>query len=286
MGSEKRDIQAPHKDSVRLYVDGMKISILIPTWNNVEYMKIIIPAIRKHTIVPYEILVYANEISSEMKEYASKESFDVFEHSHKNEGIALAVNLLAKQATGDMIFYLNDDMYVAPGWDEALVRKINDTIFYQYLTSVMFEPRWENPTVNTPFDFGRTPETWQEQKFLSEWWDLRQIKEDIISGNTPTFVKKELWDSIGGYDKIYWPGFGTDPDFVAKIYYRAKREGKPYEFRGVADCGVYHFQCVSTERIQNAKLYRQKSHKRFKAKWSMEVLEFITLIDAGEGKRI
>jgi len=165
----------------------MKISILIPALDNVEYMKIGIPAVRKHTTNPYEILVYANDISPKMKEYALKESFDVFEYSHENKGIAAAVNALGRQAKGDIVFFLNDDMYVAPGWDKALVRKVNDDIFYQYLTPCLFEPRWENPTMNTPFDYGRTPETWQEQKFLSEWWGLRQIKKDIVSQSIPTF---------------------------------------------------------------------------------------------------
>lgn len=262
----------------------MKISILIPTLNNVEYMKIIIASIRKHTMNPYEILVYANDMSVGMREYASKESFDVFEYSHKNEGIAFAVNALAKRATGDIVFYLNDDMYVALGWDEALVRKIDDNIFYQYLTPCMFEPRWKNPTMNSPFNYGRTPETWQEQKFLSEWKNLRLIKEDIISGSIPTFVKKELWNRVGGYDEEYWPGFGTDPDFIAKIYFAAKKEGKPHEFRGVADSGIYHFQCISTERTENDKFYRLEAHKRIKEKWDITAQQLKEII--GSGKKL
>jgi len=264
----------------------MKISILIPTLNNVEYMKIIIPAIRKHTTGPYEILVYANAMTPEMKEYALKEGFDVFEHSWKNEGIARAVNSLAKRATGDMVFYLNDDMYVGPGWDTAFVRKINPDIFYQYLTPVMFEPRWENPTCNTPLNYGICPDTWQEQKFLSEWMAVRQIKEDIISGNVPTLVSRDLWNCVGGYDEEYWPGFGTDPDLVAKIYFRAKKEGMPYEFRGVADCCLYHFQCVSTARIENHSFYRGRAHKRFEEKWGMEFHKLACIMEVDSGKRI
>lgn len=259
----------------------MKISIVIPTLNNVGYMKIGIPAIRKHTVNPYEILVYANEMSAETKAYALKESFDVFEYSYKNEGIALAVNILAKKATGDVIFYLNDDMYVAPRWDEALTRKINPDIFYQYLTPCMFEPRWKNPTMNSPFDYGRTPEAWQEQKFLSEWKNLRLIKEDIISGSIPTFVKKELWDKVGGYDEEYWPGFGTDPDLIAKIYFMAKKEGRPHEFRGVADSGIYHFQCISTARIENHHHYRREAHRRFEGKWGVTAQQLNELMGRG-----
>jgi len=260
----------------------MKISILIPTLNNVEYMKIIIPAIRKHTVNPYEILVHANCFSKEMEEYAMSENFDLFEYSYESDGVARSVNSLARQATGDTILFTGDDVYMAPGWDEALVRKLNDDIFYQYLTVCIFEPRWNNPLTNSPFNYGRTPETWQEQKFLSEWWDLRQIKKDIVSNFGMFFIKKKLWDRMEGYDEAYWPGYCLDPDLVAKIYFSAKKENQPYEFRGVADSGMYHFQCISSERQKNAKFYRQKAHGRFKQKWGMTVKQLNELMGVGQ----
>lgn len=262
----------------------MKISILVPSLNNVEYMKIVIPAFRKHTVNPYEILVHANNFSPEMKEYASKENFEVFEYSDKNDGVALSVNSLARQATGDIIFYIGDDVYVAPNWDVALVRKFNDNIFYQYLTPCMFGSRGTSPTKNYPIDYGRTPEAWREQDFLDEWWDRRIIKEDIVSGSGPVFVRKELWDKVGGFDEEYWPGFGTDPDLIAKIYFTAKKEGKPYEFRGVADSGVYHFQCISTEQILHDGTYRDRANMRFIKKWGMWPRKLSEII--GEGRKL
>lgn len=258
----------------------MKISILIPTLDNVGYMKIVIPAYRKHTVNPYEILVHANNFSPEMKEYASKESFDVFTYSHENDGVARSVNSLAKRATGDIIFFAGDDVYVTPNWDEALVRKLNDNIFYQYLTVCMFEPLGHSPVMNAPFNYGRTPETWEEQRFLSEWWGKRLIKADFVSCVAPLFVRKELWDKVGGYDERYWPGFCTDPDLILKIYFAAKEEGKPCEFRGVADCGMYHFQCISTSQISDDKYQRSKANTQFHAKWEMWTQQVGELIGA------
>lgn len=267
----------------------MKISIIITTLDNIEYMKIAIPAYRKHTVNPYEILVHVNKCSSKMKEYGSKENFDVFDYTDGDDGIAKAVNSLIKQATGDVIFYVADDVYVTPNWDVALIRKLNYNIFYQFLTVPQFQPlpkvinprNRSNLTTNAPFNFGRTPETWQEQEFLSKWWDLRQIKEDIIKGLAPVFGRKELWDKIGGFDEEYWPGFGTDPDLAAKVYFAAKKEGKPYEFRGVADCGMYHFTNITTSKIPNAGFYRKQAHKRFFKKWGITYTQFTNLIDIG-----
>ena len=67
----------------------MKISILIPTLNNIEFMKLTVRAYREHTSNPHEILVYANAMSPEMKSLAAKENYDFFQHSAKNEGIQL-----------------------------------------------------------------------------------------------------------------------------------------------------------------------------------------------------
>lgn len=259
----------------------MKISILIPTLNNVEFMKMAVRSYRNHTVNPHEILVYANAMTPGMKEYARKENFDVFQFSSKNEGIAKATNSLAKQATGDIIHYTNDDIYVAPGWDVGLVKKLNDDIFYQYLTACMFERIGVNPTMNAPFDYGDSPENWREKDFLNEWWDKRLIKEDISSGRGPVFITKELWDSIGGFDEGYYPGLGTDPDITAKIYFTAKKEEAPWEFRGVADSGVYHFQARTVHLIAkpHEKVY---SHTRFKKKWGLEIRDFLKLTRQGE----
>lgn len=261
----------------------MKISILMPTLNNIRLMKMAVRAFRNHTVNPYEILVYANAMSPEMKEYVQGENFDVFQHSQKNEGVALSTNSLAKAATGDIINYMGDDVYVAPGWDVPLVKKLNDEIFYQYLTACMFEPIGNNPTMNAPFNYGQDPETWREKDFLAEWWDKRLIKEDIGNGSGPVFIRKELWAHIGGFDEGYYPGLATDPDITAKIYFSAKKEGKPWEFRGVADSGMYHFQARTghtvAARIKNA---RRRAQERFVKKWGMGFGEFYRLTRQGE----
>ncbi|GAH10909.1 unnamed protein product, partial [marine sediment metagenome] len=117
-----------------------------------------------------------------------------------------------------------------------------------------------------------------------EWWDLRQIKEDIISAYGLVFMKKKLWEKIGGLDEGYWPGYCADPDFIAKIYFTAKKENQPYEFRGVADSGMYHFQCISSERQKDANFYRRKARRRFEQKWGITVKRLYELM--GVGKKI
>ena len=228
----------------------MKISILIPTLDNPEYMRCLLDSIKKYTTVEHEILIH----------YNTKEN---------NIGLPKAINELGAQAKGEFICYLNDDMYVGPGWVEALLAKVNPNIHYQYLTAAMFEPQHENICMNSPMDYGRHPNEFKEEDFLKEWKDIRRIKEDIVSPYCPIFVTKALWDEVGGYDEEYFPCFGTDPDFAAKIYFAALKKGANYEFRAVADCCVYHFQCITTDKIPNDAYYRDKARETFLRKWGM-----------------
>lgn len=229
----------------------MKISILIPTLDNPEFLSYLLTSIEKHTTVEHEVLIHHN----------TKEN---------NIGLPKALNQLGNQAKGEFVCYLNDDMYVGPGWDTALLSKVNSNIHYQYLTAAMFEPMYENVCMNSPIDYGRHPEDFREEDFLKEWKDSRRIKKDIVSPYCPIFMTKLLWDELEGYDEEYFPCFGTDPDFAAKIYFNANLNGSLYEFRAVADCCVYHFQCVTTDKISNDAYYRNKAKEIFNKKWQMD----------------
>jgi len=227
-----------------------KISIVIPTLDNPKFMECLLDSIKKHTTVEYEILIHYNT-------------------EKNNIGLPKAINQLGAKAKGEFICYLNDDMYVGPGWDKALLAKVNPAIHYQYLTAAMFEPQYANVCMNSPMDYGKQPSEFREEDFLKEWKDVRRIKKDVVSPYCPIFVTKKLWDEIGGYDEEYFPCFGTDPDFAAKIYFAAQAKGAPYEFRAVADCCVYHFQCITTDKISNGAHYRNKARETFFRKWKM-----------------
>jgi glycosyltransferase involved in cell wall biosynthesis len=262
----------------------MKISILIPTLDNPDYVELVTNAFRKNTTNPFEILVFANNISKQMKELANKLQFDYFNGSDKNKGVAEATNFLAKYATGDIIFYVGDDVYCVPKWDEILITKMNPEIRYQYLTGVMFGPTHKNPMMHAPIFYGKTSKQWKEneEKFLKEWRDRRTIKQDIISILGPVFIRKELWDEIGGFDEKFYPGFGTDPDLIAKIYFAAKKKNVPYEFRGVCDCGMYHFECIGTTKIPEGHGIRRDVHHVFRKKWGLFPLELQAKLGCGK----
>lgn len=259
------------------------ISILLPTLYGEEYTDWALRALRSHTHNHLEILVHGNCGSEELRKICKKWDVDYYQSSPNNLGIATPVNQLFKKSTQEFILYWNNDIFCAPGWDIPLIKALNPNIFYQYITPVMFERQWSNPSMNAPNDFGDTPENFREQEFLNTWRDKRRITQDIISCWGPPFMTRELWNHIGGFCEDYFPGWGTDSDIIAQIYYRAIRENKPYEFRGVAYSGLYHIQSVGLSKIkpQESSAYQSYAMNLFRRKWGIDTMDLYNKIGTG-----
>src|SRR5690606_34775447 len=100
-------------------------SIIIPSWNNKDYLKLCIESIIKNSAYKHQIIVYVNEGIDGTLEWIKTQNVDYI-HASKNEGICVAVNSCRSLVKKDYIVYMNDDMYVCPGWDEELKKVIDE----------------------------------------------------------------------------------------------------------------------------------------------------------------
>jgi len=262
------------------------ISIVLPTLHGDNYTNWCLKSLRENTVNDIQILVHGNEGSPELEKICKQWDVDYYQRSNFNLGIAKPTNELAARATGEYIMYTNNDIYSAPGWDVPLLNRVNDDIFYQYLTPVMFERQFNNPSMNAPMDFGDAPENFREEEFIETWRDKRKITEDIISTWGPPFMKKALWDHVGGFCEDYFPGWGTDSDLVATIYNTARdyHNPQPHEFRGVSDCGLYHIQSVGLNKVKDGAMYQATAIQIFQRKWGMGAMDMYKMI--GDGNKI
>ena len=110
----------------------MKFSIIVPTLNNLEYLKILISSIKKNSIIEHEVIVHVNENSDNTTDFLEQNKI-LYTYSKKNIGLCRSVNKAAKQATTNYILYCHDDMYLLPDWDIVLkneIEKLNSKYFY------------------------------------------------------------------------------------------------------------------------------------------------------------
>ena len=114
-------------------------SIIIPTFNNLNYLKLCIKSIKKNSRYEHEIIIHINEGVDGTLEYM-KETNLKFSYSEKNSGVCVAFNEAAKLATNNFLVLGHDDMYFCPNWDVVFsneLKKIHkdSDFFYQVLWS-------------------------------------------------------------------------------------------------------------------------------------------------------
>ena len=110
------------------------ISIIIPTFNNLDYLKLAIESIKKNSKLPNEIILHINEGTDGTLDFVKKNNYK-FSYSEVNDGICVGCNKAASISKYNLILYAHDDMYFCPNWDQFLIDEVNklDTKFFIYL---------------------------------------------------------------------------------------------------------------------------------------------------------
>ena len=167
----------------------MRFSVIIPTFNNLEYLKLCLLSLKKNSEVDHEIIVHNNGNEEPTNSYL-KDNNIKFTFTAKNIGITGGVNTGAQKATTDYIVYAHDDFYFLPGWDTEWSNEIkNITGNKFYLSGTMVQ----NGQVN--FYCGDTIENFNEKKLLE---NNHKIKYQDFQGSTwaPHIIHKDLWNKV------------------------------------------------------------------------------------------
>ena len=88
----------------------MKISIIIPSYNNLKYLIFTINSIKKNSFFDHEIIIHVNEGSDGTLDYVKNNDL-LYTFSKSNIGLCSSVNEASKKATTNFIFYSHDDMF-------------------------------------------------------------------------------------------------------------------------------------------------------------------------------
>ncbi|MEO6032192.1 MAG: glycosyltransferase [Burkholderiaceae bacterium] len=238
-------------------------SILIPSWNNLESLRLCVQSIRKNSMQPHQIIVHVNDGSDGTREWLMREGLDAT-FSESNVGICYAVNEAAQLALHDHIACLNDGMYCMPGWDAALLARIKTLPDERFMLSgTTIEPVMNaNPCVVVA-DFGATVADFREA-------DLLRAAPTLVRGDwsgatwAPTVVHRKWWFNCGGYSTELSPGVGSGDDFSMKLWQAGCRH-----FIGVGDSLVYHVQRKSTGKVVG-----NDGRRQFLDKWRMTQATF------------
>ncbi len=232
-------------------------SILIPTWNNLPYLRLCVESIRRYSSFEHQIIVHVNDGSDGTLEWVKEQGLD-YTHTKENVGVCLAMNMMRSKVQCDYIYFINDDMFVLPDWDVVLMNEVNalpDNMFY--LSSTMIQPHDAND-VGLCINYGDSIETFQRERLLNEYMNV-PYPDWLGSTRPPNLVHRDIWDLVGGYSIELSPGMYSDPDFTAKLLLVGVRY-----LKGLGNSRVYHFETKTTTRIR-----KNDGATQFLLKWGI-----------------
>ena len=241
-------------------------SILIPSFNNLEYLKFCLRSIKKNSVFNHQIIIHVNIGDDGTLEYLKENQID-HTFTNYNSGICEGINKASKLAQNEYFLYAHDDFYFCPDWDKILfeeIKKIGHRKFY--LSGTMMN----NGQIK--FDCGDTPINFNEEKFLQEYKNYNYYD---FQGSTwaPTLIHRDVWNEVGGFSEEFFPGTGSDPDFNMKLWKYGIRI-----FKGVNNCKVYHFGSVvlrkKINKLSKNNNYGSRGAKIFLLKWGCTIKFF------------
>ncbi len=236
-----------------------KFTLLIPTWNNVDYLKLCVDSIRKNSFYEVQVIVIVNEGTDGTLDWVARQEELDYIHSEENIGICFALNISRSLVKSEYLVYVNDDMYLLPNWDLELNKEISRIGTKSFmLSSTMIEPFDTGNKSVVVKNFGTNLENFNEELLLKEYSGLA-INDWSGSSWPPNVVHVDTWDLVGGLSIEFSPGMGSDPDFAKKLY----EAGVRY-FKGVGTSLAYHFGSKSTKRIRT-----NNGRDRFLHKWGL-----------------
>lgn len=181
------------------------LSVIIPAKNEEKYLTRCLEGLERAVSNwggKAEIILVDNGSTDYTKEIAKGKGVKIIEESIGN--IAMLRNLGAKNATGDMIAFLDADCLVAPKWISYCLENFDDDRIAMVGTRAV------------P-DFGNA--TWVEKC----WYELvpGAKRPDFVDwlGSSNVFVRKDVFENVGGFNEDLFVGEDTDLSYrIGKNY--------------------------------------------------------------------
>jgi glycosyltransferase involved in cell wall biosynthesis len=234
-------------------------SVIIPTFNNIEYLKLCIKSLENNSAYNHELIFHINEGSDGSFDLLKQKKYK-FSYSRINSGVCVAFNEAVKLATKEYIVLGHDDMYFCPGWDKTFcneLEKIEEKNFFLSGTMV------QAINADLVLDCGKTYKDFNEKKLLSE---LPKISHEDFQGThwQPSLIPIKTWNKVNGFSEEFSPGLGSDPDFNYKLWNIGTRL-----FKGLGASRVYHFSSISLRKKS-----WNNGAKTFLLKWGISIKFF------------
>jgi len=239
------------------------VSIIMLTFNGLEFTHQCLDSILKYADVPYELLIIDNASRDGTREFLKRLENVKITYNNENVGFGEGCNQGARSAISKYLLFLNNDTIVTGGWLSALVETAESNsdmgavgskiLFLNGLIQEAGGVILKSGVCKTP---GRG-----DYPFEDKYLYLREV--DHCSA-TCLLVARNLFEDIGGFDKRYSPAYYEDIDLSMAIRDRG------YKILLQPNSVIYHNEHTSMSEVHRKKLMK-RNRGLFKKKWEREL---------------
>jgi GT2 family glycosyltransferase/glycosyltransferase involved in cell wall biosynthesis len=246
-----------------------KVSIIIPVYNQVLHtLACLISLFESAPKACFEVIIADDCSTDETSTIFSKFSDRIrVIRTHGNLGFLKNCNHAAKAAKGEFVVFLNNDMVLLPDWLDSLVATISKDSECGMVGSKLLN--LDGTLQEAGGIFWNDGSAWNYGRGQNPMAPEFNYKKEVdYCSGASICLRKEVWDSVGGFDVIYAPAYCEESDLAFRL--RARGFKTIYQPRSV---GI-HLEGVScgTDTTQGIKAYQVENQKKLMVRWS-EVLK-------------
>lgn len=211
-----------------------KISLIIPSYNNLQHLKNVYASIQKHE-PNAEVILLDDGSTDGTWEWMQKQDCIKY-RSEKRIGHTILYDKGIELATNDIVGILHADMILGPNYSKNLLKHLKPkTVVCATRIEPPLHPEGKEKIIR---DFGMDFDTLDIDSFESFVYDLQVFSQEPTKGMfAPWILYKEDFQAIGGHDPLFAPFPYEDSD----IFQRWIMAG--YDLVQSRDSYVYHLTC-------------------------------------------
>lgn len=202
----------------------MKISIIIPTFNEEEYLPKLLESIQKQSFTDYEVIIADGDSQDETVNIAKEYNCKIV----KGGLPAVGRNNGAKVAEGELLVFLDSDLILTENYLENLVKEFEEKEIDIGISQMI--------PLSNKFIYKIA------HKFCNYFLILIEKIKPHGAGCYGIISKKSLHEKVNGFDESV--DFGEDTDYIERI-------GKISKFKVLRNVKLY----VSTRRLEEEGLW-------------------------------
>lgn len=242
------------------------VSIVIVTYNNVDLNRLCLESIFEQTSWPnFEVFVVDNASTDGTREFLGEAGVRwpnvrvILNDS--NLGFAAANNLALKEARGEFLVLLNNDVVVPRGWLSTLLRHLRARPDIGMI----------GPVTNAIGNEARVEVGYHRVEEMPRWAERYTRDHDGDVFEIPMLamfcvaMRRTVFDKVGFLDERFGIGMFEDDDYALRI----KNAG--YRLLCARDSFVHHWMKASFRKMPGAE-YRElfeRNRKLFEEKWGI-----------------